>query len=362
MVKMVETNSIKENFAFKKIDWMMAEFDLPLFCNRMNWKINNETPQHIVTFCPDHHLYTGREPSHPKFYIDKKTGQTQCKTEGRGSNLLWTVKRILGCSAQDAYKFIVGTDKVDSLSGISWKVLKKRIEETESDEESEENNIFLVDNFSELKLEITNGIIHESGYNYFKNPPNKKQTLIQPDTVKYFKCFQRDYGFYKDRVFVPVYLKNSLTGFVAHDILGKETNEKLYPEKEYKKVLYPKGFKSGKNLFNYDEVENGAESIIIVEGVRDAMKLWQLGYKNVMAIFGVNITQEQCILISQKYPMLCYIMLDGDEAGIQAATKIAKKLSRWIDVKVVILPRGNDPKTLPKDMIDKSLSRARLIS
>ncbi len=356
-------NSIKDTFLFKKIDWMIPEFDLKSLCERMDWKIDHETSQHIVTFCPDHHLYVGREPSHPKFYIDKKTGQTQCKTESRGSNLVWTVKRLLNCNAQDAYKFIVGTENIDDLSGISWKVLKKRIEETDTEdsEEDDENHSFLVDNFSEIKLEIFKGILHESGYNYFQYPIGKKPTLIEKDTVKHFKCFQRNFGYFKDRVFIPVYLQNSLTGFVAIDILGEKENERIYPEKKYKKLLYPKGFKSGKNLFNYDTIENGAESIIIVEGVRDAMKLWQMGYKNVVSCFGTNISQEQCVLISRKYPDLCYIMFDGDNPGIAAATNVAKKLCKYIDTKVVILPRNEDPKTLSKLLLQKALENARII-
>ena len=347
--------SEKEKQAFKNIDWMMPEFDLAEFCH---------SHSHIVTYCPEHFNYTGRIPSDPKFYIDKNNGKCHCKTEDRGSNLIWTVHNLFKLPTYtDAYKFIVGKD-IEDLDKLNWSLLKRKLQgisykKPNLDLAEDDGDYSKV--CSAIEERVKDPIVYPSGYEYFIKPPNKKRTDIVADTVNFFKVYQETEGFYRDRVVVPVFLNKRATGFVAIDILGKEEwikRNPLKPEKSYKKLLYPKNFKSASNLFNYDNVEEGADYLILVEGVRDAMKLWQLGYRNVCALLGVNISAKQRELISLKYPAMCYVMLDGDDAGYENAIKLAKKLHQNIDTKVPIVPRGHDPKTISAEVVHNILSKA----
>lgn len=342
--------TIKESFLLKNIQWMMPKIDLVSLCQRMGWKIHSETSEHIITYCPDHALHTGREPSHPKFYINKSTGQTYCQTEGRGSNIFWTIKRLSNRPSKEIYSFMTG-EEIEGFSDVSLSVLKGKIDRLSSSKKEEDFNLE-ADNYAQIRAGIEEAVVYESGYNYFMYPPGKKPTLISRETVNHFKVFQQDFGYYKNRVIVPVFLKDTVTGFVAIDILGETEWLNQNPGKDaktYKKVLYPKGFKSGSNLFNYDGLECAAKYVILVEGVRDAMKLWQMGFTNVAAIFGLNISHDQIKLLSQKYPEYVYLMFDGDDKGYEATSRVGKKLSTLLDVKAVITPRGHDPKTITRE-------------
>ena len=68
--------------------------------------------------------------------------------------------------------------------------------------------------------------------------------------------------------------------------------------RERKKVIYNKGFSSGKYLYNFDGCKNSLlDYVIITEGVRDVMKLWQEGFDNAVAIFGCDIKKGQYNLL-----------------------------------------------------------------
>lgn len=74
-----------------------------------------------------------------------------------------------------------------------------------------------------------------------------------------------------------------------------------------------------------DYAQNG---IIIVEGYIDLISLNQVGVKNVVALLGTAITDEQIKLI-KKYTNKVILTFDSDLAGQQAALKIGKKLKLY---------------------------------
>lgn len=357
----------KEQKLFDDITWMMPQVDVVSFCDKMGWKIHTDTGTHFVIKCPDHHLRTGREPSDPKCYIDKATGETHCKTEPFGSNLVFIMRRLLKCKTYtEAYQFIVGSDAVDQ-AGITWQALQRKLAKlNEEPFEIEGEGGLEKDEFQTIRFELQDRHMEQSGYDFFMYPPGKKPTLINKETVDFFKVFQWRYGgYYDSRVIVPSFSKNILTGYAAIDIIGKDAwvkNNPAFTEKAYKKVLYPKGMKTSQSLFNYDSCENGAEVIYLVEGVRDVMKLWQLGFKNVVALGGTSVSTQQIVLLSEKYPSKLIVIMDGDNAGYSAARKIADKINRMrvVDCFMACTPRYFDPKTLPQEGLEKAFKMARL--
>ena len=80
----------------------------------------------------------------------------------------------------------------------------------------------------------------------------------------------------------------------------------------------------------------------VVEGQFDAITLWQKGYKNVIALMGSSMTEQQAMLILAVTSSLTLVM-DGDEPGRQAAVKIKKQWSNVFDIRVFTLPEGVDP-------------------
>ena len=85
------------------------------------------------------------------------------------------------------------------------------------------------------------------------------------------------------------------------------------------------------------------EKCILVEGYLDVLSMHQLGIRNVVASSGTSLTVDQIRLI-RKFTDNVTIIYDGDSAGIKAAIRgIGLVLKEGLNVKVVLLPEGQDP-------------------
>ncbi len=75
----------------------------------------------------------------------------------------------------------------------------------------------------------------------------------------------------------------------------------------------------------------------------DLIALHQSGIKNVVAVSGTALTEEQVQLIS-RYTKNVVLLFDADTAGIKASMRsIELLLKRDIEVKIASLPSGEDP-------------------
>ena len=91
-----------------------------------------------------------------------------------------------------------------------------------------------------------------------------------------------------------------------------------------------------------------ANECIIVEGNIDYVMLQQLGIHNVVAPCGTALTVQQVRLI-RKFTDNILLMNDGDSAGIHASLKdIDLILYEGLNVRVVLLPEGEDPDSFSK--------------
>ncbi len=90
------------------------------------------------------------------------------------------------------------------------------------------------------------------------------------------------------------------------------------------------------------------DKCILVEGYLDVLSMHQLGIKNVVASSGTSLTVEQIRLI-RKFTNNVTIIYDGDGAGIKAALRgIGMVLKEGMNVKIVLLPDGQDPDDFAK--------------
>jgi len=88
----------------------------------------------------------------------------------------------------------------------------------------------------------------------------------------------------------------------------------------------------------------------LVEGYTDVLSFHQAGIENVVASSGTSLTIEQIRLIRRFSPNIT-IVYDGDDAGIKASLRgIDMVLEEGINVKVLPLPRGEDPDTFARSM------------
>ncbi len=82
---------------------------------------------------------------------------------------------------------------------------------------------------------------------------------------------------------------------------------------------------------------------ILVEGYTDVISMCQAGIENVVASSGTSLTQEQIKLIG-RFTKNVTVIYDGDSAGINASLRgIDMILAQGLNVRVVLLPDGEDP-------------------
>lgn len=81
----------------------------------------------------------------------------------------------------------------------------------------------------------------------------------------------------------------------------------------------------------------------LVEGYTDVISMHQSGIENVVASSGTSLTQNQIRLI-KRFTHNVTVLYDGDEAGIKASIRgIDLLLEEGLNVRVVLLPAGEDP-------------------
>ncbi len=88
----------------------------------------------------------------------------------------------------------------------------------------------------------------------------------------------------------------------------------------------------------------------LVEGYTDVLSMHQSGIENVVASSGTSLTPDQIRLVKRFTPNIT-IIYDGDAAGIKASLRgIDLVLEEGLNVKVLLLPDGEDPDSFARSM------------
>ena len=88
----------------------------------------------------------------------------------------------------------------------------------------------------------------------------------------------------------------------------------------------------------------------LVEGYTDVLSMHQAGIENVVASSGTALTPDQIRMVKRFTPNIT-IIYDGDEAGIKASLRgIDLVLEEGMNVKILLLPQGEDPDSFAKKM------------
>lgn len=146
---------------------------------------------------------------------------------------------------------------------------------------------------------------------------------------------------FRGRVIFPFFsVSGKVTGFAGRlikqsDKAGKYVNSPTSILYEKKHELY--GFYQAKQAIKREDC------CYLVEGQLDVIQLVQSGIENVVASGGTALTYPQVRLI-HRFTENVTILYDGDNAGIKAALRgIDMMLEEGVNVKVVLLPEGEDP-------------------
>ena len=165
----------------------------------------------------------------------------------------------------------------------------------------------------------------------------------------------KTYDRFRGRVIFPVHnLSGKVIAFGAR-ILTKEKDQPKYinsPETDiYHKsnVLY--GMFQAKNEIRKHDF------CYLVEGYTDVISLHQAGIENVVASSGTALTEEQ-IKLMRRFTENVTVLFDGDAAGIKAALRgIDLVLKGGLNVRIVLLPDGEDPDSYSKKMGSTALTQ-----
>lgn len=155
------------------------------------------------------------------------------------------------------------------------------------------------------------------------------------------KVNENVYDTFINRVVIPIEnLKGEVVGFTGRIFNGEDNTAKYLNTKE------TEIFKKSSLLFNYHNAKNyirDRKSVIVVEGNMDAIKMSAKGFKNVVALMGVALSNEQIDILKRlKVPVI--LMLDNDNAGEEATIKNGESLiNSGVDTKVVRLSGAKDP-------------------
>lgn len=154
--------------------------------------------------------------------------------------------------------------------------------------------------------------------------------------------------FFYDRVMFTIHNLSGKPIAFAGRTLRKEKRIPKYinsPETEIyvkNKVLYGAYFAK--------QAIRKKDECILVEGYTDVISLHQVGVENVVASSGTSLTIGQINLIKRYTPNI-KILYDGDAAGIKAALRgLDLVLEQDMNVKVVLLPEGEDPDSYARQL------------
>jgi DNA primase len=152
--------------------------------------------------------------------------------------------------------------------------------------------------------------------------------------------------------------------FPIHDLRGRAVGfgGRLLVEGEPKYLNSPETeiFHKGKQLYNLHQAKGPIrkeQSVILVEGYFDVLRLLLAGVEHVVAPLGTALTPDQAALLKRFAPAAT-LLYDNDRPGLQATFRSGDELLRHsVRVRVATLPPGEDPDTLVKTGGTEALER-----
>ncbi len=152
---------------------------------------------------------------------------------------------------------------------------------------------------------------------------------------------------FRGRVIFPIHSISGKPTAFGGRILKTDSKTAKYlnsPESEIyhkSKILY--------GIYQAKQEITRKDRCFLVEGYTDVISFHQAGIHNVVASSGTALTVDQIRLIARFTPNIT-IIYDGDPAGIKASLRgIDLVLEQGMNVKVLLLPEGEDPDSFSKN-------------
>lgn len=180
----------------------------------------------------------------------------------------------------------------------------------------------------------------ELGYKYLVNRRFSPVDLVYNYKIKYGGILG-DYAF---RIIIPIYYKEQLVSFQARSIYSKEKCSELgiLRYKNYPIELSKVNIKH--ILYNLDSCLE--DWVVVVEGVFDC---WRLGPKNIAATMGTSCSEEQIILLANRFKKVIFLF-DNEKMAQERAKKYGQRLAGLgVDVEIFNPEFEHDPGDYTKE-------------
>lgn len=357
---MISKKSIDEILLVTKIEEVVGDF-VSLKRRGINW----------VGLCPFHN------DKNPSMYVSPRLGIYKC---------------FVCDSGGPAVHFLMEHEKITYPEALRYLAKKYNIsieeeEEKSADEiaaESERDSLFILNAFAEtffIDQLFNTDEGRAVGLSYFKERGYNEATIKKfrlgycPENWDSFTQFalkngyktdfllktgltkksERDklFDFYHGRVIFPIHNTIGKTAGFGGRILKKEEKIAKYfnsPESEiYHKSDLLYGFYFAKKAIR------SKDNVYLVEGYTDVMSLSQAGIENVVSSSGTALTEGQIKLLASQTQNIT-VVYDGDVAGVKASLRgINMLLEAGLNVKVILLPDGDDPDSFAHSHRDSEL-------
>ena len=325
----------------------------------------------LIGLCPFHDEKTG------SFTVSPSKGIFKCFGCGKAGHSVGFIMEIEQCTYIEAIRQLAKKYHIE--------IEERELTAEEKQKQDDRESMFVVNEFAnkwfhQQLWETPEG--HAVAMSYLR------QRGLREDTIRKFQIGYSPekatlWNAAKTQGFQEKYLINDSENppYIGTGLCGKSENGRLY-DRFRGRVMFPflsisgkvVGF-SGRLMVKNDKVGkyvNSPTSLIyekhnelfglfqakqsiskksmcyLVEGQMDVIQLVQSGIDNVVASGGTALTINQIRLI-HRFTEDITLLYDGDKAGIKAAIRgIDMMLEEGLNVRVILLPEGEDPDSFAK--------------
>ena len=325
----------------------------------------------LIGLCPFHDEKTG------SFTVSPSKGIFKCFGCGKAGHSVGFIMEIEQCSYVEAIRQLAKKYHIE--------IEERELTAEEKQKQDDRESMFIVNEFAnkwfkEQLWDTPEGTAVAMSYlrqrGLREDIIRKFQIGYSPEKATLWSVAQR-------KGFQEKYLLNDAQNppYIGTGVCGKSENGKLY-DRFRGRVMFPflsvsgkvVGF-SGRLLVKNDKVGkyvNSPTSLIyekhnelfglyqakqaiskqnscyLVEGQMDVIQLVQSGIENVVASGGTALTINQIRLL-HRFTENITLLYDGDKAGIKAALRgIDMMLEEGLNVRIILLPEGEDPDSFAK--------------
>lgn len=328
-----------------------------------------------IGLCPFHN------DSHPSFSVSPTRGICHCFTCGKGGNAINFLMELEQMTYPDALRWLAKKYNIE--------IQEREMTNEEKQRESERESMYIVNDWAAKYFQdiLQNDVDGRAiGMQYFRSRGFRDDIIrkfqlgfaLPQRTALFDEAVKKGYN--------PKYLTATGLCFkVDKDEAGNRSGQDHYLDRFSGRAIFPWTSVSGKivafggrvldtrtkgvnqkyvnspdseiyhkerelyGLYQAKKAIAKEDCVYMVEGYTDVISMHQCGIENVVANSGTALSIHQIRLL-HRFTSNIVLLYDGDAAGVHAALRGTDMLlEEEMNVKVLLLPDGNDPDSFARN-------------